>query len=90
MKYPFEFLLCRHRFDVIIFLLLSNFSASQTLCVYVCVLCILRSPLCCRSDLSLCVHIDRKVLTGKKILEGRLIIVGVDLDSTDNPHTFDP
>ena len=30
------------------------------------------------------------ILTGKKILEGRLIIVGVDLDSTDNPHTFDP
>ena len=30
------------------------------------------------------------ILTGRKILEGRLMIVGVDLDSTDNPHTFDP
>lgn len=61
MQYPLEFFLCRHRFDVIIFLLLilSNFSASQTLCVCLCVLCILLSPLCCRSDLSLFVHIDR-------------------------------
>ena len=87
MQYPLEFFLCRHRFDVIIFLLLilSNFSASQMLCVCVCVLCILLSP-CVVEVILACLFI----LTGTKSLEGRLLVVGVDLDSTDSPHTFDP